>query len=134
MERFIIMHQQNFKRALREIRCGHKESHWIWYIFPQLKGLGKSPMSDYYGLNGKKESTRFINHYYLGQNLKTITQAVLDLPTDDIYTVFEDDDIKFHSCMTLFYLVTNDDLFKQALDRFFNGVLDENTLTLLKKR
>lgn len=88
LQRFTDAQKMDFDTALAEIRNGRKESHWMWYIFPQLGGLGFSSMSEYYGIKDLEEARKFLNDPYLGENLRTISKALLELKTDDPHQVF----------------------------------------------
>ena len=96
----------NYRTALQEIRNGHKQTHWIWYVFPQMKGLGKSEISKYYGINGREEAYAYIDHPVLRERLVEITQAVLD-SKKTVYEIFGADTIKVRDCMRLFASVNN---------------------------
>lgn len=131
LERFKEAHHIYYKRALKEIKKGYKESHWMWFVFPQLEVLGYSDTAKYYGIKNKEEAIAFLEDEYLGNNLIEITKAVLELE-DNIISVFgEIDELKLQSSMTLFYLVSGNTLFKQVLDEFYNGVLDLKTVKFL---
>lgn len=134
LERFRPMHAQSFETALAEIRRGYKQSHWMWYIFPQLKGLGRSSTAQYYGLDGLEEARRFAADPVLGGNLRTITQALLDQPRRNANAVFGGTDaMKLRSCMTLFELADPDcALYAQVIGEFFGGIRDRKTLDMLK--
>lgn len=133
MERFLKAHEEYFQDALNEIKKGKKETHWMWFIFPQLKGLGKSSTAEYYGLASAEETMAFYNNEELRNNLITITTELLKLETNDPEAIFGcPDNLKLKSSMTLFYSVTKNSLFKAVLDKFFSGDLDSNTINLLK--
>ena len=134
LERFRPMHAQSFDTALAEIRRGYKQSHWMWYIFPQLKGLGRSSTAQYYGLDGLEEARWFATDPVLGGNLRTITQALLDQPRRNAHAVFGGTDaMKLRSCMTLFELADPDcALYAQVIVEFFGGSRDRKTLDMLK--
>jgi uncharacterized protein (DUF1810 family) len=135
IERFAKPQESDYTTALAEIRSGRKRSHWMWYIFPQLRGLGASSTSWYYGIEDLEEAEAYLMHPVFGSRLCEITQAALDLPEHDAYRIFgSPDHMKFHSCMTLFSQVSEEDLFKQALEKFFGGLEDEQTLELLEKQ
>ena len=123
LQRFLDAQQPDFETALGEMRAGHKTSHWIWYIFPQVKGLGFSPNSQYYGIDGLEEARAYLDHPVLGARLREITQLVLDHAADDIHVIMGSgiDARKFKSSMTLFDLVSPDDIFARALDTFYAG-------------
>ena len=133
LERFKKAQKDCFYSALEEIKNGRKESHWMWFIFPQIKGLGYSPMAEYYGVESLDEAKAYLNDEYLNNNLRTISKALLDLNNNDIsYILGYPDDLKLKSSMTLFYLASNDKLFKDVLDKYYNGELDNNTIELTR--
>ena len=134
LERFRPMHAQSFDTALAEICRGYKQSHWMWYIFPQLKGLGRSSTAQYYGLDSLEEARWFAADPVLGGNLRTITQALLDQPRRNAHAVFGGTDaMKLRSCMTLFELADPDcALYAQVIEEFFGGSRDRKTLDMLK--
>lgn len=134
LERFIKAQEYNYKIALDEIRKGRKESHWIWYIFPQISGLGYSDMAQYYGINDLEEAKTYIDNEILGDRLIEISNELLKLNTDDlIYVLGNIDTLKVKSCMTLFELVSNNPVFSEVLEKYYNGERDEKTLQLIKK-
>ena len=118
---------------MEEVKNGRKVSHWIWYVFPQLKGLGHSNKSIYYGLDGIEEARAYLAHPVLGPRLREITTAVLqsDKSADEIFGGI--DTIKLRSCMTLFNEVAEDDLFVKVLEKHFEGKKDLQTLQLLSE-
>lgn len=107
----------NYHTALQEIRNGHKQTHWIWYIFPQMKGLGKSNLSKYYGINGREEAYAYIDHPVLRERLVEITQAVFD-SKKTVYEIFGADTIKVRDCMRLFASVSEIPVFRQMLLKY----------------
>ena len=131
LEHFVVAQERMYARALEEVRNGKKLTHWIWYIFPQLKGLGHSNKSIYYGLDGIDEARAYLAHPILGTRLREITTAVLqsDKTADEIFGGI--DTIKLRSCMTLFNEVADDDLFGRVLLKCFEGKSDSKTLELL---
>ena len=134
ISRFVVPQQNNYAQALSEIKAGHKNSHWIWFIFPQLDGLVRYPSyyTELYSIKSLDEARAFLADEYLGGNLIEITTALLDLPTDSPYAVVEGDAVKVKSCMTLFELVSEDNsVFSRVLDKYFKGQRDEKTLKLL---
>ena len=134
LERFVEAQELMYMMALDEVRNGRKRGHWIWYIFPQLKGLGESYNSSYYGINGIEEARAYLNHPILGARLREITAAFLALKGESAKDVFGHlDAMKVRSCMTLFNVVSDDDLFHRVLDRYYNGVADNRTLAILGK-
>ncbi len=132
LERFIVAHQKYFHQALKEIKEGYKRTHWMWFIFPQVKVLGYSDTAKYYGIKNKEEAMAFLKDEYLGSNLIEITKAVLELE-DNIISVFGDiDELKLQSSMTLFYQVSGNSLFKQVIDEFYDGEFDKKTIKFIK--
>ena len=121
----------DYDKALQEIKNGHKESHWIWYIFPQLVDLGMSNKSIYYGIRGIKEAKKYYKDKYLRHNLLEICDALYNINNKTITDIFEWDDIKVQSSMTLFYIVSKNVLFKNIIDKYFDGEFDTNTIELL---
>lgn len=121
-----------YEKALKEIQSGRKKSHWIWYIFPQMKGLGYSQMSQYYGLD-KHEVCDYVNNELLFTRLKEITQELIKLDSKDIKDVLgEIDSQKVKSCMTLFY--DYDDVFKEVLKKYYDNKKDQRTTKLLSAK
>ena len=107
LERFLPAHRGSFPDALREIESGRKRSHWMWYIFPQLRGLGHSSTAMYYGIRDEAEARAFLADPYLGGSLVRICRALLELPGNDAYAVFGwPDEMKLRSSMTLFAAVS----------------------------
>lgn len=134
LTRFTEAHMRSFETALGEIRRGRKISHWMWYIFPQLQGLGRSDVSRYYAMSGTGEAKAFLDDPYLGGNLKEICSALLKLNTDDPVRVFgRPDDMKLRSCMTLFSRAAGSpSVFDEVLDKYFGGEQDDLTLKMLE--
>lgn len=133
LQRFIDAQETDFDTALAEIKNGRKQSHWMWYIFPQLRGLGFSEASKYYGLRGLDEAEAYINHQVLGQRLIEICLALLLLTNDDANEIFGNpDDLKLRSSMTLFASLPDAyPVFQSVLEKFFNGEGDDKTLRLI---
>ena len=135
IDRFLEPQKTAYPDALEEVRNGRKVSHWMWYIFPQLRGLGQSTSAWYYGIEDLSEAKAYLEHPVLGQRLREITQAALEQSEADPRKIFGwPDNMKFHSCMTLFAQIHKDSLFTKALDRFFDGQEDLMTLELLKRK
>jgi uncharacterized protein (DUF1810 family) len=133
LTRFITAQENTYDTALAEIRAGRKRSHWMWYIFPQMLGLGRSSMSEYYGITGVVEARAYLADAVLGARLVEISTALLELPTNDAHEVFgSPDDMKLKSSMTLFYLAGGGPVFRAVLDKFFGGDVDAATLRLLE--
>jgi len=133
LQRFVEAQSLTFDQVLHELRNGRKESHWIWYIFPQIKGLGHSPMSIRFAINSRAEAQAYLAHPILGPRLQQCTQLVLDVPNRPIAEIFGyPDDLKFHSSMTLFSQVdTKPSIFEQALTKYFAAQPDQQTLDRL---
>ena len=134
LERFVDAQERMYDIALAEVKSGKKLSHWIWYIFPQLKGLGESNNSRYYGIDDIDEAKAYLNHPILGTRLREITSVFLDSVGKNVQDVFGYlDAMKVRSCMTLFNEVSEDDLFRKVLERYYSGLADEKTLAILGK-
>ncbi len=120
LERFVQAQANSYDSALSEVRRGRKVSHWMWYIFPQVKGLGHSPTALYYAIAALDEAREYLAHPVLGPRLREITQAMIDCNAGaDLRGVLGyPDNLKFCSCMTLFDLAADDDLFSRALAAF----------------
>ena len=106
-----------YAQALQEVRAGHKRGHWIWYVFPQMKGLGKSEISEFYGINGREEAKAYIEHPVLRERLVEICEAVLNSNTS-VYDIFGSDAIKVRSCILLFASVSDIPVFKQIKNKY----------------
>ncbi len=133
LNRFIEAQNKDYDKALNEIKNGKKLTHWIWYIFPQLKELGFSNTSIYYGISSIEEAKEYLKNEYLNNHLIEITKALLSLENNDIEDVFGyPDNLKVKSCMTLFYYASNNEIFKKVIDKFYNGEFDINTVKLIK--
>jgi len=133
IEKFIKKQEEFYETALREIKFGHKESHWMWYIFPQLRGLGKTYTAYKYGIEGIEEAKLYLANDYLRNNLIKISEALLELENNDPYEVVNDDYKKLRSSMTLFYVASNNEIFKKVLDKYYGGKLDNLTLKMLNE-
>lgn len=133
LERFVKAQEHDYPIALREIRNGKKVSHWMWYIFPQIRGLGRSDVSRYYAIESLEEAKAYLAHPILGSRLREISQALLDLNMGDAYAIFgAPDHMKLRSSMTLFARAGGDAVFQNVLERFFGGNPDKRTLNILK--
>jgi len=124
---------ETYQTAFSEILQGEKVSHWMWYVFPQIKGLGLSGTTAYFSIKDMEEAADYYAHPVLGKRLTEITKALLDIETDDPMAVFGyPDAYKLRSCMTLFrHAVPEQELFGQVLDKFCQGIEDEKTLKIL---
>lgn len=136
ISRFLDAQNQVYLRALSEIMDGKKTSHWMWYIFPQLKGLGHSDTAIHYSLRDIREANEYYRHPVLGQNLIEISNAVYRIQSKTALDIFgSPDDLKLRSCMTLFSLVEGaDPIFENVLTKYFGGRPDKRTLELLEKQ
>ena len=131
--RFIEAQADTYKAALQEIRKGRKETHWMWWVFPQYKGLGQSELSKHYAIQSKAEAKAYLAHPILGRRLLECMNALLDLKTNNAVEVFgEIDAQKLKSCMTLFFNIGNV-VCGKVLDKFFPRELDYATVRLLLK-
>ena len=135
LDRFLKAQEKHYERALKEIKAGKKETHWMWFIFPQLKMLGRSDMAKYYGIENLDEAKAYIEHPVLGMRLREITNALLDLNESDPYEVMgSPDHLKLCSCMTLFANASEDNkVFLDVIKKYYSGVMDMITLNLIKK-
>jgi uncharacterized protein (DUF1810 family) len=137
LDRFLKAQAPVFDQAVKELKSGRKQSHWMWYVFPQLRGLGFSRLAQFYGIAFIEEARAYLNHSVLGVRLVTTTQIVLDSKAGSLNELFgSPDDLKFFSSMTLFSEAAREqiDLFMQAIDRWCEGKPDEKTLGLLRKQ
>ena len=135
LERFVRAQEGDYEQAVREIRNGRKRSHWMWYIFPQLQGLGFSSTAQFYGLRDVEEARDYLKHPVLGPRLIEISEALLALDTGDAGAVLGyPDDLKLRSSMTLFELAEPEcPVFPAVLEKFFGGQRDKRTLALAGK-
>ena len=134
LSRFLKAQAVDYETALAEIRAGRKRSHWIWYIFPQLKGLGFSPMAEHYGIDGIGEAEAYMKDPVLSARLVEISEALLTLQSSNPRAVMgSPDDMKLRSCMTLFHAAAPEvPVFPKVLKKYFGGCGDERTLRMLK--
>lgn len=134
MERFLKAQEYSYLLAKKELENGRKESHWMWYIFPQIKGLGRSSMANYYAIKDIQEAKAYLNHEVLKARLNELCHILLKLEEQDPVNIFGYiDAMKLQSCMTLFMQVDESGLYQKVLDKFYNGRVDEKTLELIKK-
>ena len=133
LTRFLDAQKSDYQTALSEIKNGRKRSHWMWYIFPQIQGLGFSETSRYYAIQDTAEAKDFLQHPLLGSRLVAICQELLKLSANDAHAIFgSPDDLKLKSSMTLFAAVPGaDPVFQLVLNKFFDGARDPKTLRLL---
>jgi len=133
LKRFTDAQENTYAVAFSEIQQGRKKSHWMWFIFPQIAGLGFSETSRYYGIKDLEEAAEFLKHPVLGSRLISISRELLKLKTNDAHQVFgSPDDLKLRSSMTLFSSLENaDPVFKMVLEKFFNGQMDAKTVHII---
>ncbi len=135
LHRFLSAQEGVYERALAELKDGRKRTHWMWFIFPQIDGLGYSPTARRYSIKGIEEARQYLNHPVLGKRLLECTEAVVALKGGSASEIFGyPDDLKFESSMTLFEKIAgSDSVFSSALDRYCQGERDVATLRLLEK-
>ena len=133
LERFIKAQESDYKTAFAEIKSGHKRSCWMWYIFPQIQGLGSSGTAMYYSIEDYEEAKAYIENAVTNAHLREISEALLQLESNDATRVMGwPDDLKLRSSMTLFALATKEnEVFRKVLDKFFDGKLDAQTVDIL---
>ena len=133
LQRFVDAQRDVYATALAELRAGRKRSHWMWFIFPQIAGLGQSEMARRYAIRNADEAAAYLAHPVLGPRLRECASAVAMHDDREVSEIFgSPDDLKFHSCMTLFADVAPDEaIFQACLDRFFDGAPDPATLERL---
>jgi uncharacterized protein (DUF1810 family) len=133
LSRFIEAQERSYSIALEEIKKGRKQSHWMWYIFPQIQGLGHSPPAQYYAIQNIEEATEYLNDTVLGTRLIEICNALLQLDCNDAYSIFgSPDNLKLKSSVTLFSQVENTNpVFMTVLEKFFDNKPDNLTLKIL---
>jgi uncharacterized protein (DUF1810 family) len=136
LERFVGAQARVFDGVLAELRSGRKTSHWMWYVFPQLRGLGFSRMADIYGISALAEAVAYAAHPLLGPRLRQCTQLVNEVEGRSALQIFgSPDDLKFHSSMTLFHRASPESgVFEEALRKYFAGAEDRRSLELLAER
>ena len=136
LQRFVDAQEQVLDDVLAELKRGRKYGHWIWFIFPQLKGLGRSSTSEFYGISSLAEAKAYLQHPILGPRLLECTKLVIEIQGSDAEEIFgEIDAMKFRSCMTLFAAVApRERIFSQALEQYFKGEGDPLTMSYLVKR
>lgn len=134
LQRFTEAQEEDFAIALAEIKHGRKQSHWMWYVFPQIAGLGFSSTSKFYAIKDKTEAEDYLKHPVLGGRLIEISKAVLEIEDKTANQIFgSPDDLKLKSSMTLFGALDDADaVFQMVLDKYFEGAKDNKTLELLE--
>lgn len=133
LQRFTEAQAKNYTDALTEIKDGKKRTHWMWYVFPQIQGLGNSEFARFYAIKDLEEAEAYLSHPVLGKRLIEISKALLLLESNDPYQILgSPDDMKLQSSMTLFSLATNTDpVFEEVLKKFYNSEKDPKTLQIL---
>jgi uncharacterized protein (DUF1810 family) len=133
LERFVKAQDEVYDTVVSELRGGRKRTHWMWFIFPQVAGLGRSEISQRYAIRSSDEAADYLAHPLLGPRLRDCAGMVLAIEDKSIGEIFDSpDDVKFHSCMTLFSDVAPDEaVFQANLDKYFDGMADPATLERL---
>lgn len=132
LQRFVDAQEEIYATALAELKAGDKRTHWIWFVFPQISGLGFSANAQFYGIASLEEARDYLAHPVLGPRLRECTQAVLDVTGKSLEAILGGVDAqKFRSSMTLFLRASGEPIFRQALDRYCGGMEDEKTLALI---
>jgi len=135
LERFVQAQEGSYARALQEIKNGRKTSHWMWYIFPQLSGLGHSQTARYYAIRDRAEAAAYMAHPVLGSRLLEISSELLKLKSSDAREIMGwPDDLKLKSSMTLFGLVSREPVFRQVLEQYFGGEEDQYTVQAISRQ
>jgi len=134
LQRFVDAQASIWDEVRAELAVGAKRSHWMWFVFPQLRGLGRSGMARHYGIASRDEAAAYLAHPLLGARLREAVALILAVPGKSAHDIFgSPDDLKLRSCLTLFREVSNgDESFTQALERFYGGRVDDATLELLR--
>jgi uncharacterized protein (DUF1810 family) len=133
LQRFLEAQAGVYVHACAELRAGRKKSHWMWFVFPQIRGLGSSPMAVRYAISGIEEARAYLGHVVLGPRLRECARIVEGVQGRTVGEIFGyPDDLKFHSCMTLFAQVEEGGgVFLEAIERYFGGELDRGTVGIL---
>jgi len=135
LNRFLVAQHFTYEKAIRELKNGYKDGHWMWFIFPQFQGLGKSQRANFYSIKSIDEAKAYLEDEILGKRLIECCQILLELPDRPIRKIFSYlDSLKLQSSMTLFFEVSKNQIFKKVLDKYFNGEEDKKTLKLIKNK
>jgi uncharacterized protein (DUF1810 family) len=138
LTRYIEAQEKQYAIALAEMKAGHKTSHWMWFIFPQIVGLGYSDVSKFYAIRNLEEAKAYLEHELLGKRLREISNVLLLQDTDNANLIFgSPDDMKLHSCMTLFAIADEenpDNVFEKVLEKYFKGKYDKRTEEILEEQ
>ena len=133
LDRFVRAQENDYTRALSELRAGQKRSHWMWYIFPQIDGLGASAMSRRYSIKSEVEARAYLDHSLLGSRLRECFAAVRNIQGRSALEIFgSPDDLKLRSSATLFAAVSDEPVFEDVLQKYFDGDRDAETLRILR--
>jgi uncharacterized protein (DUF1810 family) len=136
LDRFTSAQEDVYETVLDELRAGEKRTHWIWFIFPQLDGLGRSPASKYYAIKSLEEAREYLRHPLLGKRLSECAETLLAVEGRSVSQILGDpDDLKLRSCATLFAEMAgdSDSVFVRILDRYFGGEPDQRTLEIIER-
>ncbi len=135
LDRFLRAQENVYETALREVRNGRKQTHWMWFIFPQIAGLGRTDVSQLYAIKSREEAVAYLEHPVLGTRLREISDALLSVEDKSAAEIFgTPDDLKLRSSMTLFKSVsTENEVFLQVLDRYYAGEEDPQTFRILSE-
>lgn len=132
LQRFLDAQASIYEEVLSELRSGRKQGHWMWFIFPQIRGLGISQTSRWFAIASKLEAEAYLRHSVLGPRLLECTQLVILVEGRSSETIFgQTDNMKFRSCMSLFYHATSDNIFGEAIEKYFGGKFDQSTVDRL---
>jgi uncharacterized protein (DUF1810 family) len=135
LQRFVDAQAPVYPRVLAELRQGRKQSHWMWFIFPQIAGLGHSPMAQRFAIASRAEALAYLGHGVLGSRVRECTALVNAVEGRTINEILGNpDDLKFRSSMTLFGAVSSEALFAEAIAKFYGGAVDQQTMDLLERR
>ena len=134
LERFVEAQDAVYEAVRQELRAGRKATHWMWFVFPQLRGLGRSPTAEYYGIASTAEALAYLHHPVLGARLRECVELVLGVEGTSAHAIFgSPDDLKFHSSMTLFAAIAPiEPLFRRALEKYHGGAPDPLTTSRLR--
>ncbi len=135
LQRFVDAQHMVYSSVVAELRQGKKRSHWMWFIFPQVAGLGFSSMAERFAIGSREEAIAYLRHEVLGPRLRECTRLVLDVTNKTAHDIFgSPDDLKFHSSMTLFDAASSEPIFVDAIARYYGGEKDQATLGILARR
>lgn len=133
LQRFVDAQDPVYRAVCAELAAGTKTSHWMWFVFPQLKGLGRSATAEHFGIASKDEAIAYLQHPVLGPRLRECTRLVLDVEGKTAAQIFgSPDDMKFRSSVTLFAAVSGEPLFRRAIEKYFDGG-DQRTIAMLQR-